>query len=177
MKQIYKYHRFKKRAVKPSLSFLLLFFCFAFFFFLLSACTHQEDKIYQKSKILMDTLVTITVVSDSESKAEKSIDAAFAEIEKLEKLLNFYSAESEISLINRNAGLSGVKVSSDVLRLVDKALYVSDKTKGSFDITIGPLTSMYNFHKQIRPDDGIKVQKFFKFFYFSKGRVNRFFRV
>jgi len=154
MKQIYNKHHLKKRAVKPSLSFLLFFFCFAFLFFLLSACTHQEDRIYQKSKILMDTVVTITVVSASESKAEKSIDDAFAAIDKLEKLLNFYSPESEISLINRNAGLSGVKVSSDILRLVDKALYVSEKTKGSFDITIGPLTSMYDFHKQIRPDDG-----------------------
>ncbi len=159
MKRIYNNHHFKKRAVKPSLSFLLLFFCFAFLFFLLSACTHQEDRIYQKSKILMDTLVTITVVSASESKAEKSIDAAFAEIEKLEKLLNFYSAESEISLINRNAGLSGVKVSSDVLRLVDKALYVSEKTEGSFDITIGSLTSVYDFHKRIRPDDGTIKEK------------------
>ena len=91
MKQIYNNHHLKKRAAKPSLSFLLFFFCFAFLFFLLSACTHQEDKIYQKSKILMDTLVAITVVSASESNAEKSIDAAFAEIEKLEKLLNFYS--------------------------------------------------------------------------------------
>jgi len=154
MKQIYNNHHLKKRAVQPSLSLLLFFFCFAFLLFLPSACTHHEDKIYQKSKILMDTLVTITVVSASESKADKSVDAAFAEIEKLEKLLNFYSAESEISLINRNAGLSGVKVSSDVLRLVDKALYVSEKTEGSFDITIGPLTSVYDFHKRIRPEDG-----------------------
>jgi FAD:protein FMN transferase len=102
----------------------------------------------------MDTLVTITVVSSSDSLAEKAIDVAFGSIEKLEKLLNFHSAESEISLINRNAGLSGVKVSPDVLRLADKAFYVSEKTKGSFDITIGPLSSMYNFRKHIRPDDG-----------------------
>ncbi len=102
----------------------------------------------------MDTLVTITVVSSSDSMAEKSVDAAFDAIEKLEKVLNFYSAESEISLINKNAGLSGVKVSSDVLRLVAKALYVSEKTKGAFDITIGPLSSAYDFHDQIRPDDG-----------------------
>jgi FAD:protein FMN transferase len=102
----------------------------------------------------MDTLVTITVVSASESKAENSVEAALAEIEKLEKILNFYSTESEISMINKNAGVSGVKVSSDVLRLVDKALYVSEKTEGSFDITIGPLTSMYNFRKQTAPHYG-----------------------
>jgi FAD:protein FMN transferase len=154
MKQIYNKHQLKKQATKPSLSLLLFFFYFALLFFLLSACSHQEDRIYQKSKILMDTLVNITVVSSSDSMADKSVDVAFAEIEKLEKLLNFYSAESEISLINGHAGLSGVKVSSDVLGLIDKAIYVSEKTKGSFDITIGPLTSMYDFHKQIRPDDG-----------------------
>jgi len=101
----------------------------------------------------MDTLVTITVVSSSEPDAEKATAAAFAEIERLEGLLDFYSPESQISLINRNAGLSGVRVSPDVVHLIDKANFVSGKTDGAFDATIGPLTSLYNFHKHVRPDD------------------------
>jgi FAD:protein FMN transferase len=127
--------------------------CFLVSVLLLSSCSTQKEKIYQKSKVLMDTLVTITVVSSSGSDAEKATAAAFAEIERLEGLLDFYSPESQISLINRNAGLSGARVSRDVVRLIDKAVFVSRKTDGAFDATVGPLSSLYNFHRHVRPDD------------------------
>ncbi|MEW6674731.1 MAG: FAD:protein FMN transferase [Nitrospirota bacterium] len=102
----------------------------------------------------MDTLVTISVVSNSKDGAEKAIDAAFSEIEKLEKLLNFFSPDSEVSLINRNAGISEVKVSPDTLNILDKALSVSEKTDGAFDVTIGPVITLYDFHRKIKPEEG-----------------------
>lgn len=101
----------------------------------------------------MDSLVTINVVSRSKEDAEKGIDAAFSEIEKLEQLTNFFSPDSEISQINRNAGISEVKVSPETLELLDKALFISKKTEGAFDITIGPVITLYDFYKKIKPED------------------------
>jgi FAD:protein FMN transferase len=120
---------------------------------LLCSCTAQKESIYRKSRILMDTLVTITVVSTSQDKADKAIDTAFSEIGTLEKLSNFYSPESEISMINRKSGIAGVRVSPDIIEMLDKATYVSENTGGAFDITIGPVMSLYDFHKKIKPDD------------------------
>ncbi len=120
----------------------------------LCACTSQKEKIYRKSRILMDTLVTITVVSNSEASAEKAIDAAFSEIEKLEKLSNFFSSGSEVSRINRNAGISVVKVSPDISDVLEKALLVSEKTGGAFDVTMGPVITLYDFYKKIKPEQG-----------------------
>jgi len=105
----------------------------------------------------MDTLITLTVVSDSQDTAERAIESAFLETEKLERLTNFFSPESEISLINKNAGVSWIKVSSDTMDLLTKSLYVSEKTNGAFDITIGTVTALYDFHKKIIPgEDSIK---------------------
>ena len=143
----------KEKTLLRVVSALSSVFCILIIVLSLSACSPQKDNIYQKSKVLMDTLVIITVASSSESGAEIATNAAFAEIERLEGLLDFYSPESQISLINRNAGVSGVQVSHDVIELIDKALYVSEKTDGAFDVTIGPLTSLYDFHKHVRPDD------------------------
>ena len=133
---------------------------FYFFLFTLScllftgfACAPQKERIFKKSRIIMDTLVTITVVSRSSSDAEEAIDKGFHEIERLEKAANFYSADSEISQINTYAGMSAVKVSSDILELLTKARYVSEKTYGAFDPTIGPVIALYDFHKKIKPDD------------------------
>ena len=101
----------------------------------------------------MDTLVTITVVSGSQEKADRAIEAAFSEIEQIAKLSDFYSPDSEISMINRKSGISGVTVSPDVLEMLSNALYVSENTGGAFDITIGPVMSLYDFHRNIKPDD------------------------
>jgi thiamine biosynthesis lipoprotein len=131
---------------------------FTFYFLLLTflcACTAHKERIYRKSKILMDTFVTITVVSNSENSAGKAIDNAFSEIERLEKLSNFFSSESEVSRINKNAGISGVRVLPDILDMLNKAIMVSEKTEGSFDVTIGPVISLYDFHKKIKPEESV----------------------
>lgn len=134
-------------------AFYLLLFTVYCLLFTVYACTPQKEKIYRKTEILMDTLVTISVVSDSKNDAKKAIDITFSEIEKLEKLSNFFSPDSEVSLINKNAGISPVKVSPDILDIIEKALYVSEKTDGAFDVTIGPVITLYDFHKKIKPED------------------------
>jgi thiamine biosynthesis lipoprotein len=133
-------------------SYLKLFTVYCLLFTVLSACTLHKEKIYRKSKILMDTLVTITVVSNSKDSAKKAIDGAFSEIEKLEKLTDFFSSESEVSLINKSAGISEVKVSPDILDILEKALWVSERTRGAFDVTIGPVMTLYDFYKKIKPE-------------------------
>ncbi|MBU4321231.1 MAG: FAD:protein FMN transferase [Thermodesulfovibrionales bacterium] len=101
----------------------------------------------------MDTLITISVVSGSGDKAEKAIDKAFGEIEKLDRLLNFFSDSSEVSEINRNAGLKAVAVSPETFAVLEKAVYASGKTDGAFDVTIGSVTTMWDFHKRTKPED------------------------
>ena len=124
-----------------------------FLLFAVLACTPQKDKIYRKSKILMDTIITISAVSDSSDKAEMAIDKAFSEIEKIDKLVNFFSDKSEVSEINKNAGQKPVKVSYETFEALEKAIYASEKTNGAFDVTIGPEISLWDFHNKIKPED------------------------
>ena len=121
--------------------------------FTISACSPQKEKVYRKNRILMDTTVTISVVSGSGDKSEKAIDRAFSEIEKLDRLLNFFSDSSEVSEINRNAGLKAVVVSPETFAVLEKAVYASGKTNGAFDVTIGSVTAMWDFHKRTKPED------------------------
>lgn len=119
------------------------------------ACTPQNERVFKKSRIIMDTLVTITVVARTPSDADNAIDNAFREIERLEKAANFYSPESEISHINRNAGGTPVKVTSDIIELLAKARQISETTTGAFDPTIGPVISLYDFYKKVKPADAL----------------------
>jgi len=110
-----------------------------------------EEKIYKKSKIMMDTVVTITVVSHSENRAEHAINSAFSEIRRLEELFDFYSLDSDVSRINKHAGLYPVTVSHDTLNVLERAYFVSDKTGGAFDVTSGSLLALYDFSRGIKP--------------------------
>jgi len=136
----------------------LLLFCFILISQLFS-CSSDGEKVFRKSRILMDTLVTINVVANSELKAEKAIDAAFDEIKRLEGLISFWSEDSEIAEINRKAGISWVKVSPMTLDLIEKALFVSKETDGAFDPTVGPLMRLWDFKKQIIPDQKVIREK------------------
>jgi thiamine biosynthesis lipoprotein len=100
----------------------------------------------------MYTVVSITVLTDSEKKASLVIDDAYKELDKLADLLNFYSENSEISYVNKNAGVKPVKVSQETYDIVKKALFVSDNTDGTFDITIGPVVKLWDFKNKRLPD-------------------------
>ncbi|BCB96252.1 thiamine biosynthesis lipoprotein ApbE [Dissulfurispira thermophila] len=101
----------------------------------------------------MYTIVSITVSSNSEEKAKEAINKAFNEMDRLARLLNFYSEDSEISMINRNAGNKPVKVSPETLEIIDKAIYTSQNTEGAFDITVGPVVKLWDFKNKAMPDE------------------------
>ena len=117
------------------------------------SCTSQKTPTYQKSRALLDTFVTITIKADSRESAEDAIEEAFEVIRKFGDLINFYSGESEISAINRNAGIRAVKVSSETFDIIEKALFISEKSEGAFDPTIGPEVQLWDFSNNIKPAD------------------------
>lgn len=136
-----------------------IFLCIAISFIfpgiliIVPACSPHKDRIYRESRILMNTVVTITVVAASEHAAGDAMEQAFSAIGELEERLDFHSPVSEISRINKSAGVSGVKVSSEVMELIGKALSVSEKTHGAFDITTAPVTKLYDFQNRRKPHD------------------------
>lgn len=135
-----------KKAFAPVVLACLLMFSPA------SCDRKAEEKVYRKSTVLMDTVVAISVASESDEKAEEAIDAAFLKLVHLQKLLSFWDKRSEISRINEYAGISPVKVSRDTFDIIEKAVYISESTGGAFDATIGPVIRLWDFKKGVRPD-------------------------
>jgi thiamine biosynthesis lipoprotein len=117
----------------------------------------NKEVAYKKSRTLMDTFVTVTVVADSAEKGEKAIETAFSTIERFGDLVNYFSDKSEVSDINRNAGVAPVRVSAETLDVIEKAVFVAEKSGGAFDPTIGPIIKLWDFHNKTKaPDSEIK---------------------
>jgi thiamine biosynthesis lipoprotein len=111
----------------------------------------QRKRLFRESRTSLYTLVTITVVSPSETKAREAMDAAYDELERVGRLLNFYAPDSELSRINRNAGAAPVKVSTEPLGVIQKAVDAAEATEGGFDVTGGPLVRLWDFKEKKVP--------------------------
>ncbi len=90
--------------------------------------------------LAMGTYVQLTLKASDGTVAERAADRAFEVIHKLEKDIDHRCQTGSIGKINRTAGEKPVRVSQDVFKLVQRALLVSSKSGGVFDISIGAIS-------------------------------------
>ena len=107
-------------------------------------------KPFSQSLKLMGNNFTITVVASDNGSTQNHIEAAVAEIRRIEKLFTTFSSDSQTSLINANAGIEPVTVSNEVYGLIERSIAISKITQGAFDITYGSIDkSLWNFDKKM----------------------------
>lgn len=124
----------------------LLMFCV--WIVLLAGCSStavNKPQVIKETKFLMDTIMEITAYGPN---ANEAINAAFAEIQRIDTIMNMYDANSEAAKINANAGIGPVAVSPDMMYVLERSEYHSRLTDGVFDVTIGPLTTLWGIGKK-----------------------------
>lgn len=110
-------------------------------------CHALPDSLYHETRPAMGTTVEVYLYAPDRVRAAALIEAAFAEIERVEAALSNYRRTSEISRINRTAGREPVVTDPEVFGLVGWALDYSRRTGGAFDITVGPLVRAWGFFR------------------------------
>lgn len=98
---------------------------------------------HRRSRYLMGAALEISVHAASLDEADRAINAAFAEVERLESLLSTWRPASELSRLNDAAGGESVPLGNDAQSLLALSLRMSEWTGGAFDITAGPLVSLW----------------------------------
>ncbi|MGY4538626.1 thiamine biosynthesis lipoprotein [Mucilaginibacter sp. UYNi724] len=95
----------------------------------------STSTIVSRETRLMGNRFEISLVATDSVWALARIDSAFAEINRIDKLLSAFPEDSVLNQINRNAGIRPVRVDAEVFRLIDRALQISALTYDTFDIT------------------------------------------
>lgn len=95
----------------------------------------------QRTEFVLGTTVTISLY---DHQSERILDKAFDRITELENTLSINKTGTLLDKINVEAGKAPVQVDSDTFNVIEKGLYYSDLTNGSFDITIGPIVKLWN---------------------------------
>jgi len=94
-------------------------------------------------RVTMGTFARVIAVAADSNTAKSCIEAAFAEITKVDELMSDYKDDSEISEVNRDAFKRAVKVSESTYQVLKRSVEFSKRTGGAFDVTIGPLVDLW----------------------------------
>lgn len=115
----------------------LLFLCVTFFSF--GQITHKR-KLY-----MLGSPFEMTVVAKDTVQGNEYIDLAVAEVKRIENLISDWIPTTQISQVNKNAGIKPVKVDKEVYDLVERAIKVSQITSGAFDISYASMDKIWKF--------------------------------
>lgn len=93
----------------------------------------------------MGSRFDITIVDKDSLTAEEDIDIVVKEVTRIENLISDWRPNTQVSLINKNAGIQPVKVVEEVFQLTERAIQMSKITNGAFDISFASVDKIWRF--------------------------------
>jgi FAD:protein FMN transferase len=93
---------------------------------------------FQFNEPHMGTVFTITLYAPDASAATTAAEAAFREVDRLERMMTDYDPKSELRQLCLRPVGEPTHVSPELFELVQESVRVAKETDGAFDITVGP---------------------------------------
>ncbi len=115
--------------------------------------SRQWDGWLAREEAIMGTAVRVELWSEHRADGEAAIDAVMAEMRRIDRAMSPHRAESELSVINRDAACRAVPISDEMARLIGRAVHFSELSRGAFDITYAAVGQLYDYRAGIRPTD------------------------
>jgi thiamine biosynthesis lipoprotein len=117
-----------------------------FFFLVLIISFNTSAQVLRKRAVkLMGSRFDISIVANDALSAENNIDSVIAEITRIENLISDWKSDTQVSEVNRNAGIKPVKVDAEVFALTERAIHFSKITGGAFDISFAAMDRIWKF--------------------------------
>jgi FAD:protein FMN transferase len=101
--------------------------------------------VYKQKLYMLGSPFEMTVVSHDSIEANKYFTLAVGEVKRVENLISDWIPSTQISQVNKNAGIVPVKVDIEVFELVERAIKVSKLTNGAFDISYASMDKIWKF--------------------------------
>jgi thiamine biosynthesis lipoprotein len=98
------------------------------------------------TRILMTAYTSPEVGEDA---TKVALARAFREIQRLEKLMSTWVADSEISRINDAAGKEAVTVGPETFAVLEKSLWIGKESQGVFDISFDAMRGLWKFDEGV----------------------------
>jgi thiamine biosynthesis lipoprotein len=98
---------------------------------------------FEFSEVHMGTRFRIVVYSTTARAATLASSAAFERIGKLDAIMSDYRETSELMVLCRQPSGTRVTPSGDLFRVLETGQALAARSKGAFDVTVGPLSRLW----------------------------------
>jgi len=109
-------------------------------------------QVRTETRPMMGTKVTVTLVGGTPEKAQEGFAAAFSAFERVNRVMNEWRPDSELSAVNRKAGDGElVAIPEDLCAALRRGVRGAEQTEGLFDPTWAALRGMWRFGTDLTP--------------------------
>ncbi|MBN1393275.1 MAG: FAD:protein FMN transferase [Sedimentisphaerales bacterium] len=140
-----------KRKYRVTIEVVVFAVLVAALYFFAPARNESSGRIDADSGMheVMGTFTRVVAVAADTNTAKSCIEAAFAEIEEIDRLMSKHKSDSEISELNRDGFTRAVKVSKPTYEVLQKSIEFSKLSIGAFDVTVGPLVDLWHSAEEV----------------------------
>ena len=115
--------------------------------------TGRRGAWLKREESIMGTAIAVELWADEQAGGEAAITAVMDEMRRIDRTMSPHKDDSELSIINRDAGRRPVPVSAEMARLIVRAAEFSELSGGAFDITYAAVGHLYDYRNRVRPSD------------------------
>lgn len=105
------------------------------------ALTKNKAVKVQETRLLMGTIINMTVLAENKSAGEAAVEATFAEMTRLIELFDHRRVDGPLSILNREGRLA--QAPAELVVVLARALEYGEVSGGAFDITVKPVVQAY----------------------------------
>lgn len=131
----------------------------AFVLTALPVAARRRPRLVRRAIPVMGTIAEVVVVHHDELEAQWAIDAALAELRRVEGLMTRFAPTSDIGRANLGAARDGVRVSAETATVIAAALHWASATDGRFDPALGGASELWDVLNRQAPPDADAVQR------------------
>lgn len=125
----------------------------------LPVAIRRRVSLVRRRTLLMGTIAEVQIAHRDERFAEDAIDAAIAELQRIERMMTRFRADSDIGRANAGAGSDGVRVSSETAAVIAAALHASSASDGRFDPAVGAVSELWDVLNRHEPPPDARVHR------------------
>jgi thiamine biosynthesis lipoprotein len=114
--------------------------CGALVFLLLPLLSGCGKALPAQSEYVLGTVCTVNLYNGGTARIYGEI---FARLREIEDRMSTTLPDSDVTIINQNAGIQPVAVHEDVIEVLEAALGYAELSGGAFDPTVGPLVNLW----------------------------------
>lgn len=111
----------------------------------LNASAGADQQLHRQSRRVMGSLAEIQVYSEDADMAARAMTAALDEMQRVDRLLSNYAADTELSRMNAVAANGPFHASEELYEFVKSCRRYFEATRGTFDPTMGPVARAWGF--------------------------------